>query len=188
MRLFTALVCFCLLSIQSTNAATYVFTSPGSNIHIDGRITGPTGDWNLWITPGVSFTGPDVGPSNPYETYDQFIGYNFSVYGNGILIFFACASNQGAHCAYPWNYPSSSSILVSSYFDGHLAIDAGFGGTQIAPNPLEISLSLPDGYIFSDNYFFPSVPESSTWAMLLIGFAVIGFATYRRRQKPQYVC
>lgn len=64
MRLIMALFWFCLLTIQATIAATYVFTSQDSNIHINGRITGPTDDWNLWITPGVSFTGPDVGPSN----------------------------------------------------------------------------------------------------------------------------
>jgi hypothetical protein len=36
-----------------------------------------------------------------------------------------------------------------------------------------------------------AVPEPSTWAMLLIGFAGICFASRRRRQsnqKPQYVC
>jgi PEP-CTERM motif len=30
----------------------------------------------------------------------------------------------------------------------------------------------------------PSIPEPSTWAMLLIGFAGIGFAAYRRRSLP----
>jgi len=33
-------------------------------------------------------------------------------------------------------------------------------------------------------YFGRSVPEPSTWAMLLLGFAGIGFATYRRSRKP----
>jgi hypothetical protein len=32
--------------------------------------------------------------------------------------------------------------------------------------------------------FASAVPESSTWAMLLIGFAGIGFAAYRRHQLP----
>jgi hypothetical protein len=36
-----------------------------------------------------------------------------------------------------------------------------------------------DGEIIS---VFPSVPEPSTWAMLLIGFAGIGLMTYRRRK------
>jgi uncharacterized membrane protein len=30
----------------------------------------------------------------------------------------------------------------------------------------------------------PSVPEPSTWAMLLIGFAGVGFMAYRRKNKP----
>jgi hypothetical protein len=28
------------------------------------------------------------------------------------------------------------------------------------------------------------VPELSTWAMLLLGFAAVGFMTYRRKNKP----
>jgi PEP-CTERM motif len=30
----------------------------------------------------------------------------------------------------------------------------------------------------------PAVPEPSTWAMLLLGFAGIGFMAYRRKSKP----
>jgi hypothetical protein len=30
----------------------------------------------------------------------------------------------------------------------------------------------------------PNVPESSTWAMMLLGFAGLGFAGYRRTRKP----
>ena len=29
-----------------------------------------------------------------------------------------------------------------------------------------------------------AVPEPSTWAMLLLGFAGIGFMAYRRKSKP----
>jgi hypothetical protein len=41
---------------------------------------------------------------------------------------------------------------------------------------------LPSSVIISVN---PSVPEPSTWAMLLIGFAGIGFMIYRRRLLPR---
>jgi hypothetical protein len=30
----------------------------------------------------------------------------------------------------------------------------------------------------------PAVPEPSTWAMMLLGFAGIGFIAYRRKSKP----
>jgi hypothetical protein len=44
-----------------------------------------------------------------------------------------------------------------------------------------VSVSLPDGFSIS------SVPESSTWAMLLIGFAGIGFAAYLKRRQYTFV-
>jgi hypothetical protein len=37
---------------------------------------------------------------------------------------------------------------------------------------------------FLDNYSVSAVPEPSTWAMLLLGFAGIGFMAYRRKAKP----
>jgi hypothetical protein len=56
------------------------------------------------------------------------------------------------------------------------------------PNPITgsayIDLQITEGSGF---YFSPvgSVPEPSTWAMLLIGFAWIGFASYKRKA-PHY--
>jgi hypothetical protein len=32
----------------------------------------------------------------------------------------------------------------------------------------------------------PSVPESSTWAMIILGFAGVGFMAYRRKSKPSF--
>jgi hypothetical protein len=47
--------------------------------------------------------------------------------------------------------------------------------------------SLPDGFTANDpnniivnNRFSPAVPELSTWAMIVLGFACIGFVAYRR--------
>jgi hypothetical protein len=37
---------------------------------------------------------------------------------------------------------------------------------------------------YSDTTFSSAVPEPSTWAMMLIGFAGIGFMAYRRKSKP----
>jgi hypothetical protein len=49
------------------------------------------------------------------------------------------------------------------------------------------STSALGGYfIFSPGVFdaTASVPEPSTWAMMLLGFAGIGFMAYRRKAKP----
>jgi hypothetical protein len=46
-----------------------------------------------------------------------------------------------------------------------------------------------NGHVFDPNTFqilgVATVPEPSTWAMLLIGFAGIGFMAYRRKQNGQ---
>jgi hypothetical protein len=49
----------------------------------------------------------------------------------------------------------------------------GFGNLQLTPVTLEVSIS-PIGDAVS------AVPEPATWAMLLIGFAGLGFATLRK--------
>ena len=49
------------------------------------------------------------------------------------------------------------------------------------PPPWKDSLTplvgAPDGPI-------PTVPEPSTWAMMILGFAGLGFMAYRRKSKP----
>jgi hypothetical protein len=62
--------------------------------------------------------------------------------------------------------------LHTGFYFGHAAGEyPGFGAT--------FTLTLPDGLSFSP--VAAAVPEPSTWAMLLIGFAGIGLLAYRRR-------
>jgi hypothetical protein len=35
-----------------------------------------------------------------------------------------------------------------------------------------------------DPIFTAAVPEASTWAMMILGFAGVGFMAYRRKSKP----
>jgi hypothetical protein len=51
--------------------------------------------------------------------------------------------------------------------------------------PGEVQFAFVVGNPDSPDYVYvpPTVPEPSTWAMLLIGFAAIGFAGYRRRSQ-----
>ena len=52
-----------------------------------------------------------------------------------------------------------------------------------------LSLDLPRGASVTtasgvfDNFVSATVPEPSTWAMVLVGFAALGFAGYRRTRK-----
>ena len=54
-------------------------------------------------------------------------------------------------------------------------------------NPTETSINAYGGsFIFDPNApsFASTVPEPSTWAMMILGFAGIGFMAYRRKSKP----
>jgi len=64
--------------------------------------------------------------------------------------------------------------LASTYFDPFFFIDPTFA----AANPgYSLSFSSGIGNV-------SPVPEPSTWAMLILGFAGIGFMAYRRKSKP----
>jgi hypothetical protein len=39
-------------------------------------------------------------------------------------------------------------------------------------------------YLATGNVVVAAVPEPSTWAMMLLGFAGVGFMAYRRKSKP----
>ena len=51
-----------------------------------------------------------------------------------------------------------------------------------------VSITLSEGTAISSNSFevaeiLTSVPEPSTWAMMLLGFAGLGFVSYSQRRK-----
>jgi hypothetical protein len=75
----------------------------------------------------------------------------------------------------PVEVSDSARFLVSS-----LLTSQGFG---IATGSVTLGLVLPDGLsVAGEEPIASAIPEPSTWAMLLIGFAGIGFAAYRKRR------
>jgi hypothetical protein len=67
------------------------------------------------------------------------------------------------------NYASS----VLAWADPYIYIDPTFA------NGNQFSLLISDGVGNT-----PAVPEPSTWAMMILGFAAVGFMAYRRKSKP----
>jgi hypothetical protein len=65
---------------------------------------------------------------------------------------------------YVWISDADRTITISSFIRGDAATDN-----------FEIYAGLPDGLTIS------AVPEPSIWAMLLIGFSGIGFASFKRK-------
>jgi hypothetical protein len=96
------------------------------------------------------------------------------------------ASNCGGVSCDVFLFPNGATFL-------ELTTSAGFAGGAVNP----FNLSLPpvnsfagfDGDTASTDSIvtsgsITSVPEPSTWAMLLLGFAGIGFMAYRRKSNP----
>lgn len=79
---------------------------------------------------------------------------------------------------------NSNGIIYGHDGVGHLAISAdafaacGFEECPFQPDINVSVFNLPDGFTLR---LAGAVPEPSTWAMLLIGFAGLGFMAYRKR-------
>ena len=83
-----------------------------------------------------------------------------------------------------WQVGTSATLGTSTAFEGTIIADVS--------DTLNTDATVVDGRVFAldgavtlqDNTIsVPTVPEPSTWAMMLIGFAGLGFVGYRQRQK-----
>lgn len=107
-----------------------------------------------------SFTEPGTGTTGNYVTSAdlrvQINGFNGDTTGAGYITFSDFLLRDG-------------SALVKFIT---LDLDAGFAGTQqILVSNFDVAAAAG-----------PAAPEPSTWAMMMLGFAGIGFMTYRRRK------
>jgi hypothetical protein len=91
-------------------------------------------------------------------TIQIFLGGTLATFNSLPISTYVCAIN----CT-----ETASEPLVVSFGDGGGEVQFGFVGS--------LQISSP---------FASAVPEPSTWAMLLIGFAGIGFASSHRKSKP----
>ena len=111
--------------------------------------------------------------------------------GSGILSYNSCA---GINC----QPTASSSFSVNEThtfrlgdvytikMDAFAGVSFGSGSSWIDP-----FFSAPDGYTIETSggignlpLSASAVPEPSTWAMIILGFASIGFIAHRRNSKP----
>jgi hypothetical protein len=69
--------------------------------------------------------------------------------------------------------------LTSGEHSANLQI---FSSASLFRDPLAF-LTDGNGEIFSLDTVAPAVPELSTWAMMILGFAGVGFLAYRRKNQ-----
>jgi hypothetical protein len=118
------------------------------------------------------------------------------LYMNGTLVNYACSGSQQGYCVvtngFQGNEELSAKVGVTEKIEIDLSGDTGpFGGSFSAAIDPIITIdanSVAAGYTLelspnvTQQSVAPSAPEPSTWAMLLTGFAALGFA-YRVRRR-----
>jgi hypothetical protein len=176
-RLLAAAVALTLAGAPSAHAGTLSFFFSFSNVtgSVPGTVTGEitgladnslTSATNVFIDSFPSALGLSL--TTPFDTIGDSAINNFTV--------------------------SNGQITAASYF----AVGVGsytFGINRINGNFLAGpgGLSGPGGEVFNGNGFagvtftaVPTVPEPATWAMMLLGFAGLGFAFRQSRRKVSF--
>jgi hypothetical protein len=169
---------------------------PSSTVVIDGPYSSApfsSADPSTFITAEpISITGSlDLSVFHPDVEHVYSLDIRVAVSGDGlgplpgnIVIMYICASSApgpgpcGGLMPVPGPVGLSNDFrtLTTSIVEGGIGPDGPFLysgdiGTVV------VTATLPDGF------YIRGVPEPSTWAMLLIGFAGVGFAAYRRKNK-----
>jgi hypothetical protein len=181
------------LSAWSARAGYVVdLTQQGSNVVATGSGTidlaglsllvpgGPTPGGALAPSVGLIITGPGPGVVN-FDLYQGVIGpANF---GSGGIILASSGSGDlvrvqgdGGLLGVPNGYVSGSPLSDAATYDGQT-----FSSLGVTPGTYEWTWGTGANQNFT--LVIATIPEASTWAMMLAGFAGLGFATYRSSRK-----
>jgi hypothetical protein len=201
---FSAVVAATCALIGSASASTlYVQTTPaGAAALFPGQpvITfdsAAPGTYSSYTSDGVTFTSDsgamhiDNAYIGVYNTFgvnslhncycsDSFGTLNmaFSSPVSGVGFFWGASDNQWTLSVY-----NSSDTLIESFLlpITHASNAGDFVGIKDPGIAFAVLSGPSSDYIFVDNVTGVStIPEASTWAMLMLGFAALGFAGYRR--------
>jgi hypothetical protein len=134
----------------------------------------------------VNLSGPAFDAQYQFDvtplTYSFSDGVVVATPANSNFDFFSISTN-GVGQIISWTIR----IFTPPYLGGT------YNGTQLLTSDIEdITIVAPSAVDFAAALQIPgtwdvttsAVPEPSTWAMMILGFAGIGFIAYRRRSKP----
>jgi len=115
------------------------------------------------VSGDTAFLGWDVLPNND-DGYVKLIGANGTQ-----TLFAASIATIGAFTSTPWQ--AFGAIVDPGTYT------LQFGVENVGDNQLS-------SQVLADNISVSAVPEASTWAMLLVGFAGLGFVATRGKARP----
>lgn len=170
--------------------------SPGSNV---GAVTSATdffGDFGTTYLPteGNNFAVLTAGAANTYTTLSQTFTVTGSslVKGDVAFVGFDIGNNDdgyvklikiggGTQTAFQSDINAVGPFGETPWTGFSAYLGAGTYTLQFGVE--NAGDELLSSQIFADNISVAAVPEPSTWALLLVGFAGVGFASYRRTRK-----
>jgi PEP-CTERM motif len=158
------------------NITAYFYTSDAGDTEevsmlVNGVATGIFGLNNHTSAVGEAFNLGPVAAGDEIEFFIADLSTGVDWYSN------AADNSDGANHAYATAYTGGvSAIPVGTYLGFE---DRGTGGDYDYND---------DQFVFTNvasSVVAPGTPEPSTWAMMVLGFAGLGYAGYRRTREPR---
>jgi hypothetical protein len=173
------------LFFTHAGASANTLTTVNFSVHIDGTLNGPAsgsglagGLIDLQVGYDTNIGNFHPGTSNVYNYYNNFITwygtqngslYTINTYMTGSFTFSGAVAQVpfwmelNAHGQYAFaDFGDTATFTFAQLGDG-VSYTSASGDFLAGPG---------------------AVPEPSTWAMMILGFAGIGFMAYRRKAKP----
>ena len=147
----------------------------------------------------VQYTYPNIGTVNSDPGNFTYTGAGQSVFSAGITTVFLSdnqvvfANDNGGLIGQPFSSSSFNGPILYDLTNG--SAFAGWGVTSATQPYTSAYLTNSgigvnfEGQIYNGGSVTISgaVPEPSTWAMMVLGFAGVGFMAYRRKSKPAFM-
>jgi hypothetical protein len=174
-----------------TGAVTYIGSFGAATTNIDSGLSKPIIGSAALPALDVTYT-VSGGASAPIYLYASDTGFTG---GTGFNMHIGGTQSSGSTLASLFGGNSNTSLDVSQ-LDSTLGpfTTASYSGSTSFPftssaNPFSLSLGvaiITNGGTTTGDLAVSAVPEPSTWAMMILGFAGIGFMAYRRKVKTGF--
>jgi hypothetical protein len=193
MKIFLRAALVLALGAASSAANAVLMETSGATTQINlGNVYNPPSGFDQLVIGGSSVTLP-LGGSVVFNQMDFIVGYNAYVPQPGYhFSFFETVKFDGhsAGVTVPFTVDISYSDTITFvggntfYYDGYKVVVDPFTGTfPNGNNKFDLTATVSQEAHASN---ISGIPEVSTWAMMLLGFAGVGFVAYRRKSNSTF--
>jgi len=181
-------------------ASTIPYPDPGQvNLQVYSLVATQTGDINVWFAGKGTATNEDVltamvngvptgieGLDNQTSTIGQYLNLGHANAGDTIVFeMLDLSSEKNWFTDNARNSDDLNHAYMASFAGGLVGTSIVLPGLYLG---FEDVTGCPSDWNYQDLQFYTSsvgaVPELSTWGMMFVGFAGVGFIAYRRKSKP----